>query len=158
MRFANRRQRTVDFLTGDRPRRHRALRLGASLCLVAWLASCGACVRRTMTITTEPRQALIYLNDQEIGRTNVSTDFLWYGDYDVIIRKEGYQTLHTHWEVEAPWYQWIPLDFFFEVLWPSWLHDHHEAHFVLEPLEKPDTQALLERAAELRREAKPLGG
>lgn len=111
-----------------------------------------------MTITTEPRQALIYLNDQEIGRTNVSTDFLWYGDYDVIIRKEGYQTLHTHWEVEAPWYQWIPLDFFFEVLWPGWLHDHHEAHFVLEPWEKPDTQALLERAAELRREAKPLGG
>ena len=48
------------------------------------------CVRRTIRITTEPPNALVFLNDQEIGRSEVATDFLWYGDYDVIIRKKGY--------------------------------------------------------------------
>lgn len=111
------------------------------------------CVRRTLRITTEPPQALVYLNDQEVGRSTVTTDFLWYGDYDVVIRKEGYQTLHTHWNVRAPWYQTIPIDFFFEVFWPGQLHDVHERHFVLLPAEPTDPQALIERALVAREQA-----
>lgn len=114
------------------------------------------CVRRTMKITTEPPNALVYLNDQEVGRSEVSVDFLWYGDYDVVIRKEGYETLKTHWEVKAPWYQQIPFDFFAEVLWPGNIHDMHARHFVLEPQSLPTEEELMDRAAELRSEA--LGG
>ncbi len=111
------------------------------------LAGCVAgCVCRTLKITTEPPQALVYLNDQEVGRSAVETDFLWYGDYDVTIRKEGYQTLQTHWNITAPWYQRIPLDFFFEVLWPGRLHDVHERRYVLLPTQPVDPEALIERA------------
>jgi hypothetical protein len=112
-----------------------------------------ACVRRTMTITTEPPNALVYLNDQEIGRSAVTTDFLWYGDYDVTIRQEGYQTLHTNWEVKPPWYQTVPIDFFVEVFWPEELHDAHSRHFELQPEEPTDTAALLGRAEETRQKA-----
>ena len=108
------------------------------------------CVRRTISISTEPPHALVFLNDQEIGRSTVTTDFLWYGDYDVIIRKEGYRTLKTNWEIEAPWYQVIPFDFFAEVLWPGHIHDQHSRHFVLEPAELPSTEELTERAMEAR--------
>lgn len=108
------------------------------------------CVRRTIAISTEPPHALVFLNDQEIGRSIVTTDFLWYGDYDVIIRKEGYQTLKTNWEIKAPWYQVIPFDFFAEVLWPGHIHDEHSRHFVLEPAEHPSTEELTERAMEAR--------
>jgi hypothetical protein len=111
------------------------------------------CVRRTIRITTEPPNALVFLNDQEIGRSEVSTDFLWYGDYDVIIRKEGRQTLHTNWVIKPPWYQIVPIDFFAEVLWPGQIHDVRRRHFVLEPQELPMTDELIGRAEETRTRA-----
>jgi len=120
-------------------------------CMAAALgAAIGGCVRRTMTITTEPPHALVHLNNQEVGRGTVTTDFLWYGDYDVVIRHEGYQTLHTNWEIKPPWYQVMPFDFFAEVLWPGELHDQHSRQFVLKPEEPTDTKALVERADEAR--------
>jgi hypothetical protein len=125
------------------------LMLGAAIFIV----TAPACVRRTITITTEPPNALVFLNDQEIGRSKVSTDFLWYGDYDVVIRKEGYETLQTGWEVKAPWYQVVPVDFFAEVLWPGQLHDVHSRHFVLDPQVLPTSQELVERALQTRQQA-----
>lgn len=129
-------------------------------CQLPWLVvflfltvAATGCVRRTIHITTEPPNALVVLNDQEVGRSEVSTDFLWYGDYDVVIRKEGYETLKTHWKIEPPWYQIIPIDFFAEVLWPGHLHDVHTNHFVLEPQELPTSEELAEHAVRLRHRA-----
>lgn len=119
---------------------------------MAALAASG-CVRRTMTITTEPPQALVFLNDQEVGRSEVNTDFLWYGDYEVVIRKEGYETLRTHWDVKPPWYQRVPFDFLAEVFWPGTVVDRRSRHFVLTEAKLPTSAELIERATELRREA-----
>ena len=127
------------------------------MCLLVAAFSMTGCVRRTMIITTDPPQALVFLNDQEVGRSEVTMDFLWYGDYGVTIRKEGYRTLETNWEVEAPWYQWMPMDFFFEVLWPGRVHDVRRARFTLEPRVDPEPEVLAKRAVELRREALPFG-
>jgi hypothetical protein len=124
-----------------------------ALTSLAVFASLLGCVRRTLTITTAPPHALVFLNDQEIGRSEVTTDFVWYGDYDVIIRKEGYETLKTHWDIEAPWYQLVPIDFFAEVLWPGHIHDVRQRHFVLEEQQLPTPDELLEHAAEARRRA-----
>jgi hypothetical protein len=131
------------------------IRLATCLLLAAF--STTGCVRRTMIITTDPPHALVYLNDQEVGRSEVTTDFLWYGDYGVTIRMEGYRTLETNWKVAAPWYQWMPMDFFFEVLWPGRIHDVKRAHFSLEPSVEPAPEALAERAVDLRSEALPFG-
>ena len=119
---------------------------------IAALASIATpgCVRRTMTITTDPPHALVTLNDHEVGHSEVHTDFIWYGDYDVVIRKPGYQTLHTSWNITPPWYQNIPLDFFFEVLWPGHLLDQHARHFVLEPKRETTPEQLIERAQKTR--------
>jgi len=111
------------------------------------------CVRRTIRITTDPPGALVFLNDQEIGRSEVTTDFLWYGDYDLIVRKKGYRTVKTHWEVKPPWYQHIPIDFFAEVLWPGHIHDIHSKHVALEPEQLPSSDELVERAVETRARA-----
>lgn len=125
----------------------------AATALTVLAAVIGGCVRRTMTITTEPPNALVYLNDQEVGRSAVTTDFIWYGDYDVLIRKKGYETLKTHWDVKPPWYQIIPIDFLAEVLWPGHLHDRHDRHFVLSVAELPDRDELISRALETRKQA-----
>lgn len=111
------------------------------------------CVRRTLTIQTEPSGAIVRLNDREIGRSSVTVDFVWYGDYDVLIRKEGYKTLQTNWVIPTPWYQHPPFDFFAEILWPGRIVDAHTRTFQLEPETPPTPQELQERAMQTRSEA-----
>ena len=128
----------------------RALALHA-VALLALLASAGGCVERTLKISSQPPGARVFVNDEEIGVTPLKFSFTWYGDYDVILRKTGYQTLKTHHRVAAPWFQWAPLDFFFEILWPTTLRDEHEMPEVaLQPSAEPTNAELIDRAVELR--------
>ena len=124
----------------------------AIVCATMCLLSHG-CVRRTVTINTAPQGARIILNDEEIGTSPVKVDFLWYGDYDVILRKEGYETLKTHQKLAPPWYQVPPFDFFAEILTPVTLHDQQQMSFVLEPAQPVDKAELIQKAGEVRERA-----
>lgn len=121
--------------------------------IVLTVASVGGCVRRTLTIQSDPAAALVYLNDEEVGRTPVTVDFTWYGDYDVLVRKEGFQTLRTHHKIDPPWYQIPPMDFVAEVLIPVTYHDRQSMDFVLEPEQVPSNDELLEQAVSFRQRA-----
>ena len=122
-----------------------------ALCIgLMMTATLVGCVRRTVTITPTPPGARVFLHDQELGRSEVTTDFLWYGDYGVTLRKKGYETLKTHWEIRPPWYQYMPIDFLSEVLWPGHIHDARSAHFELQPRELPSSEELVERAIQTR--------
>ncbi|RYZ61519.1 MAG: PEGA domain-containing protein [Proteobacteria bacterium] len=83
--------------------------------LLALPAAVGGCVTRQLSVTSEPPGALVYLNDREAGRTPFTTDFTWYGTYDVVVRKDGYDTIVAKKRVVAPWWQWMPFDFFAEI-------------------------------------------
>jgi len=124
-----------------------------ALALIVGILLSSGCVRRTLTIRTVPDGGLVFLNDEEVGFSPVSIDFTWYGDYDVIVRKPGYQTLKTHLLVRQPWYQIPPIDFFAEVLWPGHIHDQHEGNFELQPESLPEIADLIDRAKAMRRDA-----
>jgi hypothetical protein len=119
------------------------------LAVVASLA--GGCVERRMTITSDPPGALVYLNNEEVGRTPIERDFTWYGNYDVVVRKEGYETLKTSRQVSAPWWQWPPIDLLAEMM-PWHPTDRQSLQFSLKPatpLDAPPEQ-LIDRAGQLR--------
>ncbi|UCD29030.1 MAG: PEGA domain-containing protein [Planctomycetota bacterium] len=118
--------------------------------LVVALLTATGCVRRTVTIHTDPQGARIILNDEEVGTSPVSVDFTWYGDYDVTIRHEGYETLHTHQRLNAPWYQIPPIDFFAEAFVPFTIHDRHQMFFTLETRKPIDKTELVGDAVEMR--------
>ena len=103
------------------------------------------CVRRSLTVKSDPPGALVYLNGVEVGRTPMTRDFTWYGTYDVTLRKEGYETLKTEGKVIAPWWQWVPIDFFAEAL-P--LHDRRELAYTMKPYAAAtvDPEQMLSRA------------
>lgn len=126
---------------------------GRSICLVLASASCGllGCVERKLTVTSEPEGAIVYLNDQEIGRTPVTRDFTWYGNYDVRLRREGYETLRTTEFVVAPWWQWVPFDLLAEVSPFRW-QDHERMSFTMRPASEQPISAdvMLDRAGEMR--------
>lgn len=109
------------------------------------------CVERKLTVTSEPDGALVFLNNQEVGRTPLTRDFTWYGNYDVQLRKEGYQTLKTEHMLWAPWWQWIPFDLAADVM-PFWFTDRREMSFKMEPAtqEAADPQVMLSRATEMQ--------
>lgn len=105
-----------------------------------------------MTITSDPPGSLVYMNDQELGRTPFTRDFYWYGNYDVKVRKDGYQTLQTVTEVNRPIYQWIPIDLLAELV-PFWIHDRQHFNYALKPATtQPDVKALLAEGESMRGE------
>jgi hypothetical protein len=106
------------------------------------------CVQRTITITSEPPGALVWLNDREIGRTPLDVDFVYYGTYDVRLAREGYEPVMTSGEAKAPWWETIGLDLLAELA-PLELKSHVEWHYELEPLDD-DLEALEQRARDLR--------
>ena len=127
---------------------------------VAWgapvlvLAMVVGCVERTVGINTEPQGATVILNDQEVGKSPVKVPFTWYGDYDIILRKKGYQTIQTHHRIRSPWYEYPLIDFFSETMMPFTIHDDRVLEtFVLHDFQRPAKEALLERADQLRAEA-----
>jgi hypothetical protein len=107
------------------------------------------CVERTLTINTKPQGALVFLNDEEIGTSPVTTSFEWYGDYNIRINKEGFETLSTHRELKAPWYDYFPFDFFV-MLNPKRTVDSYEWTFELSPQKQPTTKELLKNAEKLK--------
>ena len=118
------------------------------------LALVGGCVERRLKVTTNPPGALVLINDEEVGPSPVTFSFLWYGDYDIIVRKPGYETLKTHYRIDAPWYQWPGVDFFTEVLWPGQIVDKREIPTLeLAKAENPSQEEILQRAVELRERA-----
>ncbi len=126
----------------------------ASFVLAAALLITAGCVRRTARFTSVPDGARVFLNDREIGRTPATVEFTWYGDYDVVYRLDGYETVKTNAVISPPLYQRFPFDFFAEVLWPGELHDHHDIPTQELVARQPiDQDELIGRAKELRERA-----
>lgn len=121
-----------------------------SLLLALLLTGC-ARIDRTITVNSEPDNALVYLNDQEIGRTPVTRTFKWYGTYAVEVRKDGYQTVKTTAPVIAPWWQIPPIDLIAE-FYPGKLEDNRTFQYSLhEPTTiDEDPAAVIKRGEQLR--------
>lgn len=108
------------------------------------------CVERRLTINTEPQGAVVVLNDEEIGTSPVTVGFNWYGDYNVRIQKQGYQTLKTHRELKGPWYDKFPFDFFAGVLSSKQILDKYEWTFEMQELELLSREELIKNAEKLK--------
>jgi hypothetical protein len=131
----------------------RGLRFGL---IAGVLLSAAGCVERTVRIDTRPQGALVILNDEEVGASPVKVSFLWYGDYDLVVRKEGYETLSTHFQLDPPWWQYPPIDLVTEALWPGMLTDDHVlAPFELREQQTPATEEMVDRATQLREATLP---
>jgi hypothetical protein len=108
------------------------------------------CVERRYVVTSDPPGAIVLRNNEQIGATPVDDHFVYYGNYHFTLIKDGYQTLQVDQEICAPWYQYIPLDFFSENLVPWRVVDVRRFHYQLQPLQAVNSDDLLNRAQALR--------
>lgn len=117
------------------------------------MASSSGCVRRRLTVRSNPPGAMVYIDDQQIGITPVSTSFTYYGTRKVRLVKDGYETVTKLTNVNAPWYQVPPLDFFSENLAGREIRDERILEFNLQPQQVVPRTELLSRAENLRQSA-----
>ncbi len=109
------------------------------------------CVERRLLITSEPAGALVFLNDEEVGRTPLEVPFTWYGTYDVRLEREGHQTLQTQQTAEQPWWETPGPDLFAEAVPDkrveiAWHLEMNKA----EPASETDPEQVLDFARQLR--------
>jgi hypothetical protein len=132
--------------------RRRAWLLGALL--AAGLV--GGCVERKYTVYTDPPNVLVLVNNLPLGPSPADGSFIYYGKYNFTLMAPGFETLHVQEDIKAPWYEWWPLDFFFETLWPFEIEDVRTFRYQMVPMPIPNTEELLRRSATIREQGRAI--
>ncbi|MBL9002326.1 MAG: PEGA domain-containing protein [Phycisphaerae bacterium] len=131
-----------------------------SVILVVCACALSGCLERRVRITSDPPGALVTANDVELGRTPVEADFLYYGTYDVLLTKDGYEPLRTRAKADQPIHEFPPFDLAATAL-PARVEHVTRWDFKLEPTResvesREELEAgLLERARAAREQIEP---
>jgi len=118
------------------------------------------CVTRTITIKTNPSNALVYVDDKLVGESPVEIPFTYYGTRKITIEKKDAdgrllcERKIVFEKIKTPVYEVFPLDFFSEIVWPFDIQDSHVLNYDLvevTPLSRKEQQKIvMENAEELR--------
>jgi hypothetical protein len=123
-----------------------------AISLVA-LGGLSGCVERRYTLRTNPPGALAVVNGEEIGPTPVSRSFTYYGDREITLMLDGYQTQTVIQPIGAPWWDNLLTEFFTENVIPFTFRDEREFTYQMTPSSLPDTNDLVARGQNLRAQA-----
>jgi PEGA domain len=134
-------------------RRVAAWRTLTLVLLAAALLLPAGCVRRRLNVRSNPPGAIVYVDNQQIGTTPCSVDFVYYGTREIRLVKPGYETLTVNQPIPAPWYQIPPIDFVAENLVPTKIRDNRSVSYDLAPQLVVPTEQLIDRGQQLRTES-----
>ncbi|TVP99882.1 MAG: PEGA domain-containing protein [Planctomycetaceae bacterium] len=126
---------------------------GWLLTLVVILTS-GGCVRRRLTVRTNPPGAVVSVDNQLIGTSPAATSFTYYGTREIRVEKDGFRTEAVKNKIRMPWYQLPVLDFITETLWPWEIRDERIVDIELVPQTLEPSENVLQRADQLRNQSR----
>lgn len=113
-------------------------------------AAGSGCVRRRMTVRTNPPGAVVSVDNQLIGTAPAASSFVYYGTREIRVEKDGYRTETLKTRINPPWYQYPGLDFITDSLWPWEIRDERIIDVELVPQVLEPTEQVLGRADQLR--------
>ena len=108
------------------------------------------CVQRRLTIRSNPPGAVVYVDNQNIGTTPISTNFLFYGKRHIRLVKDGYEEIDEMREIRAPWYQLPVVDMVSETLVPGEIQDRRTLQYTLKAKQQTTGNQLLNEAEQFR--------
>lgn len=117
--------------------------------LIALVLLVAGCAEHRILITSEPTGAKVALDGQDKGITPLSVPFTFYGNREVVLEKDGYQTYKSIIPISAPILQVFPLDILM-LLIPYPFVDDHTFYFILDKQGKTDIKKALERMERLK--------
>ena len=121
-----------------------------SLLFLIFLAGC---TERWIQVRSEPPGATVYVDGENIGVTPCKTRFVWYGQREVVLERDGYESHVEIVRLRAPWWQWPIIDLFPDFFLPWTFRDRHAFFFSLKKLtfDPAERAAVKERAKELKK-------
>lgn len=123
----------------------------ALCCLLLFLTGC---VERWIFITSDPPGAAVEIDGEAAGTTPTQIPFTWYGTRRATVTMPGHETRSDLIEINAPWWQFFPLDLIADLLLPFTLTDSHDFHLTLTPAaQSTHTLEEMRRRAEAARRA-----
>jgi len=128
----------------------------AAVLFLAGIGLFSGCVERRYTIRTDPPGATVIVNGEEIGPAPTSKNFVYYGDREITLMLDGYQTKTVRQPINAPWWDNLLTEFFTENVIPVSMRDEREFKYQLVPAQSPRQDELRDRADSLRSEAQVL--
>lgn len=132
------------------PGRRRWMSVGLALALAGGLSGC---VERRYTIRSNPPGALVVVNSEEVGRTPVSRSFTFYGDREILLMMDGYDTQRVIQPIVRPWFDNYLTEFFSENVVPFTIRDDRDFTYQLAPATVPASNDLMNRGQSLRAQA-----
>ena len=129
-----------------------ARRTALLVALVLAAPALGGCVHRRMVIRSTPSGAVVVIDGERLDqRTPATVPFVWDGTRSVTLMAAGHHVLDAEAALEPRWYDWFPLDFVAEFLWPGTIEDERVFEYTLTPYAAAadDPAALRERAGRL---------
>ncbi|MGN6546525.1 MAG: PEGA domain-containing protein [Aureliella sp.] len=120
------------------------------LLLLIALPICSGCVRRRLTVRTNPPGAMVYVDRQFIGPSPASTSVTYYGTRHIEVVGDGYRTEKILRTFNPPWYQIPPLDFISETLWPWEIRDQRVVDITMVADQPVPSEELIGRADTMR--------
>ena len=120
----------------------RMVRRYACVLLVAAAPLLSGCVERRFRVETNPPGAYVTVNNIPYGPSPVDVPFLYYGYYDILLQKEGYQTQRIREHVRAPWYAYPPIDLIVENFVPLEIQDFRVFCYEMAPAVVPNLEQL----------------
>ncbi|HTK77432.1 MAG TPA: PEGA domain-containing protein [Gemmataceae bacterium] len=132
-------------------------RVHVGLVLAVCAGGLSGCVERRYVIESDPPGALVLVNNQPIGTTPVDGYFQWYGTYDFTLIKDGYETKTFKERLVAPWFEYPPIDFVSENVYPGKIEDVRRLRFCLTPIVQVPASDLMQQAEQLRNRGRSIG-
>lgn len=117
--------------------------------------ACG-CVERRYTVRSDPPGAQVIVNGESLGPAPASHNYYYYGDREITLVLDGYETKTLIQPMNAPWWDNYLTEFFSENLVPWVIRDEREFAYKLEPVRTPTQEEVQTRADGLRSEAQAL--
>jgi hypothetical protein len=135
---------------------HSAQRSTVAAVVAVVLSFCSGCVERRYTIRTDPPGAQVIVNGENIGPSPASRSYYYYGDREITLVGNGYETKTIIQPMKAPWWDNYLTEFFSENLVPYVIRDDREYAYKMEPARTPTQEEIQGRAEALRSEASVL--
>jgi hypothetical protein len=125
---------------------------------VALLSGIGlGCVERRYIVRSNPSGSLLYVNGRYEGPTPQDGYIVYYGKYNFVLAKDGYETVNIVQKYPAPWYELPGLDFIAENIIPFKIRDVRVFEYTLQPAQTVGHAEVLQHAIDLRTRGKGIG-
>ena len=101
---------------------------------------------------------MVFVNNQPVRATPADYFHVYNGKYNIMVVKEGFETLKVNQNIPPRWYEYWPLDFISEIAIPWTIRDVRVFPYKLQPAQMPCEGMDLQEGGILRGRAETIGG